>query len=87
MARKAGLSDAAIRALVDDEPAPDLDDKEQCAQRFTRQLMAQHKIDDDLYAATEKAFDAQGIVDLICLAGCYHTISALLNTFKVPAPG
>ena len=86
VARKAGLSDAAIKALVDDEPAADLDEKEQCAQRFTRRLTAQHQIDDDLYAETDAAFGPQGIVDIIYLAGCYHTVSALLNTFRVPAP-
>ena len=86
MAEKAGIPDATIKALINDEPAPDLDNKEQCAQRFTRQLTAEHQIDDDLYAATEMAFGAQGIVDIIYLAGCYHTISALLNTFKVPVP-
>ena len=86
VARKAGMSDASIKALVADNPAPDLDDKEQCAQRFTRQLTAGHQIDDDLYAETEAAFGPQGIVDIIYLVGCYHTISALLNTFRVPAP-
>ena len=86
VARKTGISDATIAALVHAEPAPDLDEKERCAQRFVRQLTAEHQIDDELYAETEAAFGAQGIVDLIYLAGCYHTISALLNTFKVPAP-
>ena len=86
VARKAGISDAAIKALVDDAPAPDLDEKEQCAQRFTRRLTVQHQIDDDLYAETEAAFGPQGIVDIIYLAGCYHTVSALLNAFRVPAP-
>ena len=86
VARKTGISDATIAALVHAEPAPDLDQKERCAQRFTRQLTAEHQIDDELYAETEAAFGAKGIVDLIYLAGCYHTISALLNTFEVPAP-
>lgn len=86
VARKTGLPERAIKALANGEPATDLDDKEQLAQRFTRQLTAGHQIDDELYAATEAAFGPQGIVDIIYLAGCYDTISSLLNTFRVPAP-
>ena len=86
VARTAGIPEAAIEALVNGESATDLDDKEQLAQRFTRHLTAGHRIDDALYGATEAAFGPQGIVDMIYLAGCYQTISALLNTFKVPAP-
>ena len=41
---------------------------------------------EELLAQASAAFGAQGIVDLIFLAGCYQTISSLLNAFKVPVP-
>ena len=86
VARKAGLSEAAIGALTTGDTASDLSDKEQLAQRFTRQLMVERHIDDELFSAAKAAFGLQGIVDIIYLAGCYCTVSSLLNTFNVPAP-
>ena len=87
VAQKAGIPDAAIRDLAAGVPAHDLGQEEQLAQRFTQALTARHQIDDDLYAEAEAAFGVQGIVDITYLAGCYDTISSLLNTLRVPAPG
>ena len=87
VARKAGLSENAIRALAQGDQAEDLTQEEQIAQRFTWQLTAEHHIGDELYAEAVAAFGTRGIVDLIFLAGCYDTISSLLNAFRVPVPG
>ena len=87
VALKAGIPDAAVRDLAAGVPARDLSQEEQLAQRFTQALTARHQIDDDLYTAAEAAFGVQGIVDITYLAGCYDTISSLLNTLRVPAPG
>ncbi len=86
LARTIGMPDAAVEALCNGNPATDLSDKEQLAQRFTTKLTAEHEIDDNLYTEIETAFGSQGIVDIIQLAGHYITISSLLNTFKVPVP-
>ena len=86
VARKAGIPEAAVAALVRGEPADGLDDQERLAQRFTRQLTAERRIDDRLYREAEAAFGARGIVDIVYLAGCYDAISSLLNAFEVPAP-
>ena len=86
VARKAGMADPDIRALAAGEHATGLSDEEKLAQRFTRQLYVDHQVDDDLYVAAEAAFGRQGLVDIIYLAGCYGTISSLLNAFRVPAP-
>ena len=86
VARGTGLSEAAIAALAGGEPAPDLSPKEQLAQRFTARLIVDRRIDDGLYAETEAAFEPEGVVDMICLAGQYMTVSSLLNAFEVPVP-
>ncbi len=86
VARKAGMSQEAIRALSQGDDAGDLMQEEQVAQRFTRQLTAEHHIGDELYEEALAAFGARGIVDLIFLAGCYQTVSSLLNSFQVPVP-
>ena len=87
VARKAGIPDAAIAALAKGDPAVGLSAKERLAQRFTYEITANHRVDDALHEDAESTFGPQGLVDLLYLAGCYDTISSLLNTFKVPAPG
>ena len=86
VARKAGLPEEAILALAQGEPATGLATEELLAQRVTRQLTAEFHVSDELYAEASAAFGAQGIVDLVFLAGCYQTVSSLLNSFKVPVP-
>ncbi len=86
VARKAGLSKEAISALAQGDPEESLSETERIAQQFTRQLTAKHGIDDELYSQALSVFGERGIVDLIVLAGCYDTVSSLLNAFKVPAP-
>ena len=86
VARKAGISDADIAALAKGDPANGLSAKERLAQRFTYEITANHRIDDALYEEAQSTFASQGLVDLLYLAGCYDTVSSLLNAFKVPAP-
>ena len=86
VARKAGIPDAVIASLAKGDPADGLSAKERLAQRFTYEITANHRVDDALYEDAESTFGPQGLVDLLYLAGCYDTISSLLNTFKVPAP-
>ena len=86
VSRQVGLSDETIRSLAQGEPAKDLSSDEQLAQRFTKRITAEREVDENLYREVEKTFGGRGIVDILYLAGCYGTISSMLNTFKVPAP-
>ena len=86
VARKAGMPDAAIAALARGDPADGLGARERLAQRFTYEITANHRVDDALYDEAQAMFGPQGLVDMLYLAGCYDTISSLLNAFKVPTP-
>ena len=86
VAKKAGLRDETIQAPCKGEPAAALTQDEQVAQRFTRQITQTHQVEDQLYAEAVAAFGTRGIVDLLILAGCYDTVSSLLNAFQVPVP-
>ena len=83
---KAGLPEEAIQALCKGEPATALTQEEQVAQRFTRQITETRQVDDQTYGEAVTAFGTEGIVDLLILAGCYDTVSSLLNAFQVPVP-
>ena len=86
VARKAGFSEKTIAALAQATEAEELSETEKIAQRFTWQLTAEHQISEELYSQAVASFGAPGIVDLIFLAGCYDTVSSLLNAFRVPVP-
>ena len=64
----------------------DLSDEEKIAQRYARQLSAEHHVDAALYSAAERAFGHRGLVEIAYLTGAYHTVCALLNAFEIPAP-
>lgn len=87
VAEKAGLAPEAIRQLAAGQRPLTLSAAENVAYDFTYRLATAHQIDDALYAQGLATFGEQGLVDLVCLAGQYMTISSLLNTFAVPAPG
>src|SRR3954471_12702411 len=63
LARKAGLSDEAARALVAGGLPRDLSYDETLALRLTQQLSTSHRIDESLYQAAENTFGAQGLID------------------------
>ena len=86
VARKAGLSEAAVRALAHGEPSDELTGDERLAQRFTRRLFCERRVDDALYQAAAAAFGAKGMLDMIMLAGCYEIVCSALNAFDIPAP-
>ena len=85
-ARKAGISEDAIRTLAAGGLPDDLSDEEKIAQRYARQLSAEHHVDAALYSAAERVFGQRGLVEIAYLTGAYHTVCALLNAFEIPAP-
>lgn len=92
VARKAGFSDQAVRALAASEASgelgalDELSNHERLAQQFTRQLAEKHTVGDAVFAAAYSEFGAKGLVDMVVLAGCYFVVCSLLNAFQIPAP-
>ena len=86
LARKAGLSEQAIQALATGKPPEALSADEMLAHDFTRQLITEHRVTEDLYSRAEAAFGKTELVNMTFLIGHYLLTSALLNTFETPAP-
>ena len=86
-ARKAGISEDAIRMLTTGGLPDELSDQEKIAQRYARQLSAERRVDAALYSAAEHAFGQRGLVEITYLTGLYHIVCGLLNAFEIPAPG
>jgi len=53
---------------------------------FTRQLITEHRVSEDLYSRAETAFGKTELVNMTFLIGHYLLTCALLNTFETPAP-
>lgn len=85
--QKAGFDEATVQALAAGQRPTGLSAAEGVAYDFTHQLVAAHRVDQPLYQRAVETFGAKGVVDMVYLAGNYMTVSALLNTFAVPAPG
>jgi 4-carboxymuconolactone decarboxylase len=86
VARKAGLSEEAIRTLAGGGCPADLTADEATAHHITRQLCTAHRVDDALYAEAERRFGTTGLSDLTTLIGVYHGVCITLAMFAVPAP-
>jgi 4-carboxymuconolactone decarboxylase len=85
-ARKAGISEKAVKALANGEVPDELTADEKIAGRIARQLSSTHRVDDALYREAEQAFGRRGLVDIAALIGAYHAVCTTLTMFDVPAP-
>ena len=85
-ARKAGISEEAVKALNNGEIPDDLSAEEKIAGRVARQLSRDHRVDNALYHEAEKAFGRKGLVDMAALIGAYHCVCTTLNMFNIAAP-
>ena len=86
VARHAGLSDAAVAALVAGHLPSELTMEQKTAYLLTQALSTSHRLDDDVYRLAEKTLGAAGVFELTMLVGIYHTVCAILNVFDIPAP-
>ena len=85
-AANAGFTANQIASLAAGRSPEGLREEELAAQRFTHQLVSEHAIDDDIYAAAQGVFGDKGLVEMLVLIGCYLSVCALLNAFAVPVP-
>ncbi|QDX41660.1 carboxymuconolactone decarboxylase family protein [Salarchaeum sp. JOR-1] len=83
LAREAGVSEAALDAVVDDAPVDDIPADEGVVIRFGRELWRDHAVSEETYRAAADAFGVQGVVDLTALLGYYGLVACVLNAFEV----
>jgi 4-carboxymuconolactone decarboxylase len=86
LARKAGLSEDAARAVAAGRIADGLSYDELIALQLTQQLSTNHRVDESLYREAENSFGAKGLIDIAFLIGIYHSVCATLTMFAIPAP-
>ena len=85
-ARTHGMREDDLSALLAGDPATGLGPAAQAAQRLTRSLVENRRVDDDLYAYAAEELGEEGLAALVVLIGQYLTTAAILTCFDVPAP-
>jgi len=82
---RVGFGEAERRALVAAEAeSPCWSPRERLILRLVDQLHETATIDETLWAALAAEFEDPQLIELIMLAGAYHTISFLANALRLP---
>jgi alkylhydroperoxidase family enzyme len=84
-AAKVGLGEAQVRATACGGPEdPAFSPRERLLVRLVDELHEDARVSDELWARLAAEWKPEQLVELVVLAGFYHTISFVLNAFRVP---
>jgi len=86
VAKRKGLSDEKIAAIVAGRRPADLTTEEAVAYDFATGLVLGGVLAEQTYRAAVEQFGTQGAAELSYLIGYYCMVSVTLNTFDVPVP-
>jgi 4-carboxymuconolactone decarboxylase len=87
VARKAGVSDAAVGAVRDRADLAALPEGERDVVAYVRQLSRTNAVAQDVFDRLQTRHGVPWLVELTCLVGHYGITAAILNAFEVaPAP-
>ena len=75
LAAKAGVSADTIETIRSNKPVGSLGEKEQIVVRFVQQLLREKQLSDENFAAAQKLFGTQGVVDLVLTCSYYTAIN------------
>jgi len=86
VARKEGLSDAAIDAVKNRKSATGLADEQAVVIQLGREIFEDKKVAQETFTRAVNTFGKQGLVNLVSLMGSYASTAALLRTFDMQLP-
>ena len=82
IAREAGVTEAALGAIIDGDPDR-LSDHEASVVRYGRELLNDNTVSRGTFDAVESRFGTEGIVELTATVGYYAMLACVLNAFDV----
>jgi alkylhydroperoxidase family enzyme len=85
-AHNVGIRPEVIDALRAKAPVDQFTGKERLLVEFTRTLMREHTLSDDLFARMESEFGRAKFVEAVGLLGHYMTIGTVIRLFEVKPP-
>ena len=87
LGRQAGLSDALVDALRDNQPLPPLSVAEAAVINLGREFFAHRRVSATAFDAALAQFGVQGVVELITLMGFYALLAFNANAVDLPLAG
>jgi 4-carboxymuconolactone decarboxylase len=78
-----GVSSGALQALAENKTPEFTSHDEQVAYQFSSEILRDHFVTDETFAAALEKFGEAGLVDLIGCLGNFSMLAMLLNTFQV----
>jgi alkylhydroperoxidase family enzyme len=86
-ARRAGLADEKIAAIVAGERPHDLTDDERVAYDMATSLSRGGVLPESTYRAVQKRLGDNGVAEIVFLVGCFAMVAVTLNAFDSSIPG
>ncbi len=86
IARKEGLAEEVVQALLDAKPPRFERDDEAAVYDLCRELYETRRVGDKTYARVTQLLGDQGAVELVGVLGYYALVSMTLNAFAVDLP-
>jgi 4-carboxymuconolactone decarboxylase len=83
VARKAGLSPAAIDVVKYRKTASGLPEKQTAVILLGRQIFQHRKVDSETFARALKAFGERDLINIVSLMGVYSSTAILIDTFDM----
>lgn len=80
---EAGVPETAVKAIAEKRTAEFDNDKDQAFYQFCREILEEHFVSDETFAAVQEHFDATALVDTIGALGNFTMLGMCLNTFQV----
>jgi 4-carboxymuconolactone decarboxylase len=87
LAMKAGVPESTILDLKSGRRPAAMQQDENVLYDFLIGLLRQHEIGPETFAAANRHFSAQSLVDFVALVGQYKTVSMLITLGDLPPPG
>lgn len=86
IARECGVPDAVIDAIGRYQQPPLTDPAERLVHDYSRTLLEERRIGDDLYRDCAAALGEASLVELVVLLGYYSLVSMILVSFEIAIP-
>ena len=86
VARKEGLSDAAIETVRNRKSTAGLADEQAAIIQLGRELFGAKTVSDETFTRAVNTFGKQNLVNIVSLMGSYASTAALLRTFDMQLP-
>lgn len=86
LARKAGLGEHIIAALMRGEQPEPMSEAEREVYAFCREAHDGGHVSDGPFEAVKARFGNEGVLELLCVSGYYSMMAMVLNSARMPLP-